>query len=284
MRTLMKRNHLSHRSVISLTGNERASFLQGLITNDVLALPPQQSCWAALLNAQGRIESLFFLWKTEDALYLDITAAQAESIIKTLKRFRLRADVQIDLTEYGILTGTPENAPPEHTLITVTDPRHPSLGWRAICPPSIITTPHHDTTLASLEHRLTIGVPDDADIIPGQTLVLEANMDYLHGVSWEKGCYLGQEVTARTHYRGLIKKRILPISSRDGIPFPADAAITLDGQEVGELRSYNGSHGLALLHRRAWEATNLMLGPCPITLNWPDWLPREEMKHDTAGQ
>ncbi|PHI95290.1 hypothetical protein BG621_07045 [Parasaccharibacter apium] len=279
----MKRNHLSHRSVISFTGSERAIFLQGLVTNDVLALAPQQSCWTALLNAQGRIQALFYLWRADDILFLDIATEHAETIIKTLNRFRLRADVQIELTNYSILTGPVETPPPQQAILAVSDPRHLALGWRAICPhPIIEATAARDNDL--ITRRLMIGVPDDADIIPGQTLVLEANMDYLHGVSWEKGCYLGQEVTARTHYRGLIKKRILPISSRDGTPLPAEAAITLNGQEVGELRSYHGSHGLALLHRRAWEATNLMLGLCPITLNWPDWLPREEMKHDTAGQ
>lgn len=277
----MKRNHLSHRAVISLTGSDRDTFLQGLVTNDVLALPAQQSCWSALLNAQGRIESLFFLWKTEQALFLDFATDDPTPLIKTLRRFRLRADVEITQTDYSILIGGPEDTPPDGAILTVTDPRHPALGWRALCPHHLATPPDEHIAAACLTRRLTLGIPDDADIIPGQTLVLEANMDYLHGVSWEKGCYLGQEVTARTHYRGLIKKRILPIATHEGTELPADGVITLNGQEVGELRSHNGHQGLALLHRRAWEATDLMLGECPVTLHWPEWLPQKERHHDT---
>ena len=270
----MKRNHLSRRAVISLTGNERISFLNGLITNDIQTLSLNASCWAAMLNAQGRIQTLFFLWKTETALLLDLPEEQADSFIKTLRRFRLRADVQIERQDSTILTGPPDSAPPEGATLHTMDPRHPALGWRAIVPASLPTTDADDTTL--LTRRLLAGIPDDNDIIAGQTLVLEANMDHLHGVSWTKGCYLGQEVTARTHYRGLIKKRILPITSSDGKPLSEEGIITLEGQDVGELRSHGGQYGLALLHRKAWTASGLMLGQQAITLNWPDWLPKDE--------
>lgn len=270
----MKRNHLSRRAVISLTGNERISFLNGLITNDIQTLSLNASCWAAMLNAQGRIQTLFFLWKTETALLLDLPEEQADSFIKTLRRFRLRADVQIERQDSTILTAPPDSAPPEGATLHTMDPRHPALGWRAIVPASLATTDADDTTL--LTRRLLAGIPDDNDIIAGQTLVLEANMDHLHGVSWTKGCYLGQEVTARTHYRGLIKKRILPITSSDEKPLSEEGIITLEGQDVGELRSHDGQYGLVLLHRKAWAASGLMLGQQAITLNWPDWLPKDE--------
>ncbi|MCL1514969.1 glycine cleavage system protein T [Parasaccharibacter sp. TMW2.1890] len=277
MRTLMKRNHLSRRSVISLTGNERTSFLNGLITNDVQALSQNGTAWAAMLNAQGRIQTLFFLWKTEEALLLDLPETETDSLLKTLRRFRLRADVHMERMDATILTGAPETPRPDGALIHAADPRHPALGWRAIIPGS----PANDEAVqqreadALLARRLQTGIPGDEDIVPGQTLVLEANMDHLHGVSWTKGCYLGQEVTARTHYRGLIKKRLLPARSTDGQPLPDEGAVTLDGQEVGELRSHAGQHGLALLHRRAWNTSGLQLDGHPITLDWPDWLPRD---------
>lgn len=273
----MKRNHLSRRAVISFTGNDRNSFLNGLITNDVQALSIGETTWAAMLNAQGRIQTLFFLWKTENTLLLDLPDDQADSFLKTLRRFRLRADVQMERQDATILTGPPDSPRPKNALIHAPDPRHPALGWRAIVPTS---QPYdedtcHAETESLLARRLRIGVPGDEDIIPGQTLVLEANMDHLHGVSWTKGCYLGQEVTARTHYRGLIKRRILPISAANGKTLPAEGTITLGEQDVGDIRSHDGQYGLALLHRRAWNATELQLNNQTITLNWPDWLPRD---------
>ncbi|MCX5615804.1 folate-binding protein [Bombella sp. TMW 2.2559] len=199
--------------------------------------------------------------------------------MKSLRRFRLRADVEIELLDGAIMTGAPDTSPPENAIIQALDPRHPSLGWRAIVSGS--SAVNHDTTL--LTRHLHIGVPSDEDIAPGQTLVLEANMDHLHGVSWTKGCYLGQEVTARTHYRGLIRKRILPIISADERPLPDEGIITSKGQNVGELRSHIGQHGLAQLHRKAWTASDLMLTDRPIKLVWPDWLPKDEDSHDEQG-
>ena len=277
----MKRNHLLCRAAISLTGNDRIGFLNGLITNDVQTLPAHESCWAALLNAQGRIQTLFFVWKTETALLLDVPEEHAETFMKTLRRFRLRADVQIERMEATVLTGAPDSSPPDNAIIQTLDPRHASLGWRAIIPGS---PDEHDRDTTLLTRRLLAGIPGDEDIIPGQTLVLEANMDHLHGVSWTKGCYLGQEVTARTHYRGLIKKRILPITSTNGQSLPDEGIITLEGQDVGELRSHDGSHGLALLHRKAWEASDLMLGDHAIRLLWPDWLPKNDTSQEEQAR
>ena len=272
----MKRNHLSRRAVISFTGNDKTSFLNGLITNDLQTLSEQDTIWASMLNAQGRIQALFFLWKTENALLLDLPEDQADSFLKTLRRFRLRADVQMERTEATVLTGPLDSPRPENSLVHASDPRHSALGWRAIIPAS---SPHDEATCCTeaeslLNRRLHLGIPADEDITPGQTLALEANMDHLHGISWTKGCYLGQEVTARTHYRGLIKRRILPISTANGDALPDSGTITLDGQDVGEIRSHAGRRGLALLHRRAWNATELQLNGQTITLNWPDWLPK----------
>lgn len=276
MRALMKRNHISQRRIISFTGEDRCSFLQGLITNDIQALSSHNLCWAALLTAQGRIQHLFFIWKTNDALWLETTEDEAEIVLKTFRRFKLRANVQIELTEFSVLTGPSGSPAPDTALLTAPDPRHPSLGWRAVMPQkSELTEQDH---IPLLQRRLTVGVPDITDIAPGKTLVLEANMDHLHGVSWEKGCYLGQEVTARTHYRGLIKRRILPISSQDDSLLATEGTITLNGKEVGELTSHHGSRGLALLHRNAWHGEGLFLGETALTLHWPTWLPYEEPK------
>lgn len=278
---MMKRNHLLRRAVISLTGSERTSFLNGLITGDAQSLPVNSTCWTSMLNAQGRIQTLFFLWKTETSLLLDLPENQVDSFMKSLRRFRLRADVQIERLDHLVLTGAPDIPPPENAIIQAMDPRHPALGWRALVPVSSGDDNDFSKDPTLLSRRLLIGVPDDEDIIIGQTLVLEANMDHLNGVSWTKGCYLGQEVTARTHYRGLIKKRILPVVSVTGQTLPDGGAVTLNGQDVGELRSHEGQRGLALLHRKAWSAeAELMLGNHSIRLDWPDWLPKNDSSEE----
>lgn len=97
-------------------------------------------------------------------------------------------------------------------------------------------------------------------------------MDALNGVSWEKGCYLGQEVTARMHYRAHAKRRLLPISLSNGTP-PCGADVLSHGQPIGELRARYGSHGLAMIHRSAWNEETVEVSGHPARLIWPQWLP-----------
>ncbi|MXV35325.1 MULTISPECIES: folate-binding protein YgfZ [unclassified Saccharibacter] len=269
---MMKRNHLSHRSVLSLTGKERLTFLQGLITNDVLSLKNGEIRWAALLNAQGRIQSLFFVFGTPDALFLDLPDDHAETVMKQLKRFRLRADVTIELTSLAVFVGSCEDPLPSHALCCAPDPRHPRLGWRALADYS--SEGNHEGEGAFQRRRLELGIPEMTDLgTPGQTLALEANLDALNGVSWEKGCYLGQEVTARMHYRAHAKRRLLPIILPDDASFSYGDDIFSHDQHIGTLRSTCGLYGLAMVHRDAWNSNYLNMKERTIQLVWPEWLP-----------
>ncbi|MXV44494.1 folate-binding protein [Saccharibacter sp. 17.LH.SD] len=268
----MNRNHLSHRSVLSLTGNDRQAFLQGLLTNDILSLTPGELRWTALLTVQGRIQCLFFVFCTSEALLLDLPSSQADTLHTLFKRFRLRADVQFSMTDLHVLTGPHHQTPPENSICYASDPRHPHMGWRAIMPP----LPSEDDgkgDLAYLQRRLTLGIPDMIDFTPGQNLALEANLDFCHGVSWNKGCYLGQEVTARMHYRSQAKRRLLPVLLPEEVSFSSGENVQLNGHDVGELRTYHKGHGLAMLHHTAWAAESLSIAHQPVTLLWPDWLP-----------
>lgn len=271
---MMKRNHLSHRSVLSLTGKERLTFLQGLITNDVLSLKNGEICWAALLNAQGRIQSLFSIFGTPDALFLDLPDDHAETVMKQLKRFRLRADVTIELTSLAVFTGSCEDPQPSHALCCARDPRHPRLGWRALADHSSESDDKGEGDAVFQRRRLALGIPEMADLgAPGQTLALEANLDALNGVSWEKGCYLGQEVTARMHYRAHAKRRLLPVILPDDASFSCGDDIFSHDQHIGTLRSTCGPYGLAMVHRDAWNNNNLHIKEHTIQLVWPEWLP-----------
>jgi folate-binding protein YgfZ len=121
-------------------------------------------------------------------------------------------------------------------------------------------------------HRLALGLPDgSADLEAGKSLLLEAGFDELNGVSWSKGCYMGQELTARTKYRGLLKRRLFPVVL-DGERPPPGTPVTRDGTEVGTLRSTLGQHGLATLRLDAVASGPLACGPAMLHADVPAWM------------
>lgn len=298
MRLMMNRNHLSparlsSRTVLSVQGADRLSFLQGLVTADLTPLSaPSTSrcCWSALLTPQGRIEALFFVFNTPDALLIDVPSTTAEELQKRLTRFRLRADVQLSKTDLHLLVGTPTSPKPTQSFTLASDPRTPQAGWRALLTPEQLENekPHLTPEAENLwnTHRLHLGLPEWEDIIAGRTLALEADLDHLNGVSWSKGCYMGQEVTARTHYRGLLKRRLMPVELSEGM-FPTEETVPLllNGTEVGELRSRSGSYAIALLRREAWGADTLQLADGRTVRSlWPNWLPHNTEDNSKAPQ
>jgi folate-binding protein YgfZ len=120
-------------------------------------------------------------------------------------------------------------------------------------------------------HRLSLGLPDGPpDLEPEKTLLLEAGFDELHGIAWDKGCYMGQELTARTKYRGLVKRRLIPVRLETAPP-PPGTPVLADGQEVGSLRSAAGDLGLAMLRLDALEKP-LLAGDVGLQPQLPDWL------------
>lgn len=266
-------NHsLSHRAVLSFTGADRTSFLQGLITNDAHALTPATSVWSALLTPQGRWLSEFFLYDASDRILMDCAADHADMLVKRLSRFRLRADVQIEKTDLRVITGAVGSPAPSAPVATAPDPRCDGAGWRAIVPAS---EEGGEMPEEFLERRLTLGLPDVMDFESEQTLALEADMDLLNGVSWKKGCYMGQELTARTHYRGLVKRRLLPVVLSDGT-FPDEGGVIIAGErEVGDIRSRSGNRALAMLRRDAWSSPELTCNGQPLSVVWPAWFPPE---------
>ncbi|MBF0860589.1 folate-binding protein YgfZ [Gluconobacter kanchanaburiensis] len=265
---------LSHRAVLSFTGADRNSFLQGLVTNDIQSLPVGKSIWSALLTPQGRWLSEFFLYNGSDRILMDCAADHADMLVKRLSRFRLRADVQIEKTDLRVITGTEDRSgPPDNTMVHAPDPRCDGAGWRAIVTG---TDQAGETPTEFLERRLTLGLPDIMDFEPEQTLALEADMDLLHGVSWKKGCYMGQELTARTHYRGLVKRRLLPVVLTDGV-FPEQGGLIVAGErEVGDIRSHSGKRAIAMLRRDAWSSNDLTCNGASLSVDWPAWFPDDK--------
>jgi tRNA-modifying protein YgfZ len=263
---------LSVRGVIEVAGDDRIAFLQGLVSNDVAQAAPGRAVWAALLTPQGKWLADFFILSDGDRLLLDVERAQAPGLVQRLSRFRLRAkatvsDLSAALHVHVAWGEAPEGLPDD--AIIARDPRLPEAGWRVLAPMALPAT---DTAAAWDAHRLALGLPDgSADMEAEKSVLLEAGFDELHGVSWTKGCYLGQELTARTKYRGLVKRRLVPVAI-DGPTPPPGTPVLRDGAEVGVMRSARDGMGLAQLRLEALGETELRCGEAVLAPRVPGWM------------
>jgi hypothetical protein len=262
---------LPERGVVEVTGEDRVTFLQGLVSNDVAAGEPGRAIWAALLTPQGKWLADFFVFADGERLLLDCARDQAGLVVTTLSRFRLRAKVALRdaSAEFAVHAGWGGAAIPDGAIVAA-DPRLPEAGWRALAAgplPADVEEAAYDL------HRLALGLPDGArDLEAQKSVLLEGGFDELGGVSWTKGCYMGQELTARTKYRGLLKKRLFPVAVAGGMPAPG-TPVTLAGAEVGEMRSGRDGLGLALLRIEAVEAGgDLACGAAMLTPRIPGWM------------
>jgi folate-binding protein YgfZ len=288
---------LDARGVLEIAGAERAAFLQGLVSNDVAKAAPDRALYAALLTPQGKYLHDFFVVVQGDALYLDAEAARLDDLRRRLSIYKLRSKVTIGdasdrfcvaavcgagaLHRLG-LAETPGAARGFAAGVAYVDPRLADLGARLLLPHAAAATALAEIGTAPGDAaaydrlRLALGVPDGSrDLEIDKTILLEAGFDELNGVDWQKGCYIGQELTARTKYRGLIKKRLMPVDIEGPLPAPG-AAIMLAAAEAGEMRSGRDGQGLALLRLDAVAqaeaaGTPLTAGAARLRPHKPAW-------------
>jgi hypothetical protein len=261
---------LPHRAVLRVTGKDRVAVLNGLVSNDVSEAAPGRAIWAALLTPQGKFVADFFIFAEADRLLLECEAAQRDMLAQKLARYRLRADMQIAPSDLAVYASWGGDAPA--AFIAAPDPRLKQAGWRVLAPPDAPVSADFE---AWDLHRLRLGLPDGTrDLEPDKTVLLEAGFDELHGISWTKGCYLGQELTARTRYRGLLKRRLLPVEA--DWPLPAPGTIVMAGdREAGVLRSVIGAEALALL-RLDLRKVPLTAGGVALGVRVPEWVKLQE--------
>jgi tRNA-modifying protein YgfZ len=285
---------LERRGLIKVTGADRVEFLQGLVSNDIEKVGPARAVWAALLTPQGKYLHDFFVVAIGEAIYLDCEADRLVDLGQRLRRYVLRAQVALDVEKnfvvmalFGENAATrlelPEEPGAAHVLAdggaVYVDPRLTTAGVRAIVP--VGTNQFNENfQIGSMDEydtmRLSLGLSDGSrDLIVEKSILLESNFDELHGVDWEKGCFMGQELTARTKYRGLVKKRLLPVRIEGDLP--KVGAPILDGdREVGEIRSTANSLGMAIIRLDALdEATRngaLRSDGATVTPWTPDWV------------
>ena len=272
----MKIALLPDRAVLEISGEDRLTFLQGLVSNDVTKARVDQAVWAALLTPQGKWLADFFVIATPEALLLDVEAAQLAMLIQRLSRFKLRAKVALRdaSAAWRVHAAWGEGVPPEG--LVARDPRLPEAGWRVLAGTILPTNASPEDYAA---HRLSLGLPDGSkDMEAEKSVLLEGGFDELHGISWTKGCYMGQELTARTRYRGLLKRRLVPVAIDGPAPERGAPILTPDGAEAGEMRSSQGAQGLALLRLEWLDKGALMAGGARLTPQPPPWMKLPEDK------
>ncbi|XP_018613160.1 putative transferase CAF17 homolog, mitochondrial [Scleropages formosus] len=301
---------LSHRALLRVQGQDTAAFLQGLITNDMNALgrAGTRSLYAHMLNVQGRTMFdiiIYSLTKTQDeelAILLECDSTVTDSIQKHLKVYKIRRKVNIspctDLALWAVLPSpsgqdagavSPELLSPTAAVVWDEDPRTKAMGWRLvtdknISPMELIACCQQGETEEYHWHRYTIGLPESvSDLPPGVMLPLEANLVYMQGISFSKGCYLGQELTARTHHTGVIRKRLMPVCLSappdQGPPQGGMPLVTRAGKPAGKHLCTLGDRGLSLV-RLDYAKEPLVLqnpGGTAVTVeaSVPDWWPAD---------
>lgn len=266
---MSKLAHLPERAVIEVSGEDRVSFLQGLVSNDVADAAPGRAVWAALLTPQGKWLADFFILSDGARLLLDCEAAHADDLARRLSRFRLRAKVSVARTSLHVHVAWDGAPDPPAGAVVAPDPRLPEAGWRVLADAPL---PANATAAEWDLHRLRLGLPDGSrDLEAEKTVLLEAGFDALHGVSWTKGCYMGQELTARTKYRGLLKRRLVPVRVEGPLP-PLGTPVLRGGAEVGAMRSGRDGFGLALLRLEAIGAEALACGDAVLHPAPPGWM------------
>jgi folate-binding protein YgfZ len=289
------------RAVIAVGGEDRAEFLQGLISNDTKRLSEAQAMFAALLTPQGKFAYDLFLGTAGDRYLIDADAERHLDLLKRLKIFKLRSRVTLEdlhadfavihlfggdtLSRLGLPTQAGAAKPLGNGIVFV-DPRLPALGARAYLPRAeasrILTELGFSEAAPGSFRQLRYeeGVPEgNGDLIPDKSILLESGFDEMNGVDWQKGCYMGQELTARTKYRGLVRKRLLPVSFDGTTPAPG-TILSLDGKEAGEIRSSDGKSGLALIrleHLDALTGTGLDANGTRVTARVPAWMKLPEL-------
>lgn len=270
--------YLPYRGVIRVSGEDTIPFLQGLVTNDVTRVKNGEAVYAALLTPQGKFLHDFFVVPEGDTILIEVDMARIEELVKRLSMYKLRSKVTIapgDKKVTAVWGSEAESHKPEAGIFK--DPRLPQLGYRVVG--DVDTTRMMKATPGEYEaHRLSLGIPDgERDLIPEKSLLLEFGIDQLHGVDFSKGCYVGQEVTARTKYRATLRKFIYKVQADDGLLPEPGTPVLIEDKEAGQMRSSAGNMGLALLSVEQVETArkthkNFHSGTVLLTASLPTWV------------
>jgi folate-binding protein YgfZ len=283
------------RAVLGVGGEDRAAFLQGLISNDTARISDTRAIFAALLTPQGKFNFDLFLVGEAERYLVDAESSRRADLLKRLKMFKLRSKVTLDDLDADFVVvhlfggdtltrlGLPAEAGAAKALgngIVFVDPRLAALGARAFLPRTSAEAALRELGFEPAapgsfrSFRYAQGVPEGSeDLMPDKAILLECGFDEMNGVDWQKGCYMGQELTARTKYRGLVRKRLLPVTFTGGTLEPG-TDLLLDGKGIGDIRASNGQSGLALIRLEHLDAASrgIDIGSTRVTATVPAWM------------
>jgi tRNA-modifying protein YgfZ len=269
--------YLNDRAVVRVSGADAATFLQGLITNEMALLETQGAIFAGLLSPQGKVLFEFLVVKATDGYLLDVARSAAGDLVKRLAMYKLRAKVEVKLDpEWRIVFGRPVDfigSSSDPGKLVYRDPRLNAFGNRAM---SLMQIGFDFELFDYHAHRIALGVPEGGkDYLFGDLFPHEAMFDQLNGVSFTKGCYVGQEIVARMQHRGTARSRFLMVAAAGPLPERGTEVLAGD-RPVGQMGSSVGGNGLALIRLDRLgdaykEGKPITTGGVPITLTKPPY-------------
>ena len=280
----MPATRLVDRGVIRVSGADARAFLQNIVTNEMDAVTPEHAGYGALLTPQGKIISDFLVVAVPEeergGFLLDVPLLQVPDLMKRLKLYKLRARVALDdLTEAAAVVASSGGfSLPDEAGLVYADPRLPALGERAITDRSDVDTLVSAEPETYHARRIALGIPDGGrDFAYGDTFPHEALLDQLGGVSFKKGCYIGQEVVSRMQHRGTARTRIVPVVFTEGLVPEMGVEATAGSKMLGRIGSCAKGRGLAMLRLdRVADAMaagdRLEGGGVAFTLEKPDFI------------
>jgi hypothetical protein len=274
--------HLKSRGLLCLSGADAADFLQGVVTADVTKLMPNHSLYAAHLNPQGKFLFDFLVYKLNDLILLDCPNENIMPLAQALHKYSVGRAVEFhDLRDDYALYASFNGTVPDGAALAVADPRHAQLPKRVIMPIGAAGTVSGMALVSEQEYeklRLELGIPEGkVDAFTGKTLPAELGLDFLNAVSFNKGCYVGQELTTRMKHRTTPKTRLFKVAlthSANTTLEPGTPLTTEQGVEAGYLMSNDGKSGLALLKLRVLEKAKELHGNGFKVANYrlPSWV------------
>jgi len=249
---------LPDRAVVRAHGADAYDLLQRLVTGNTDRVAAGEPVYALLLTPQGKFLFDFFMVadpEHADAILLDCAAARADALRQRLTMYTLRADAAFEdvRKDYAVIAHWGPGARVLPDALSFADPRSPLLGVRSLVPAdgvSAFTAQAAGAAGESDAYRaftVALGVPDGAvDIRPDKDFPIESNLDLLHGIDFQKGCFVGQEVASRAHRKGKARKRLV-VADIDGTPPEAASDVVMGSAKIGTIAGSTPSHALAMV-------------------------------------
>ncbi len=278
--------NLQKRSLIKINGNDKFSFIQGIISNDINILKDNSSIYSSILTPQGRFITDFFVSSYKDSLLIEVHESYRDIIIQKLKMYKLRSEVEISICDNFVILLISKFSKDFQSKFSVgdyfyfDDPRFNNYFKRVYVFKKLEKNffdriDMNDISSISFEElRLKNAIPDFyRDVIKDKSLLMEMRFDDLNGISWTKGCYMGQEITARMKYRNLMKRKIFQIK----IDFNTciESTIKVNNNKIADITSHNKKNGFAYVSLNYFKENNpkpLQCGDSQITILEPWWI------------